>query len=121
MRIHQFILAAAVFCTPVKAQEFISGFEDIPLASGLIQTSGNDFTFGNEETQYTETILIAQNKNTSFDYVSQFYKDSLTQLGWKLLKSTPKSVSFHREQDTLEITETRPNPLKISIVLKKQN
>jgi hypothetical protein len=36
---------------PVSAQDFITGFEDIPLMNGLYQTKDSSFSFVNEDTR----------------------------------------------------------------------
>lgn len=103
-----------------NAAEFLDGFEDIPLMNGFRQITAQDFSFGNEETGYTETSIIAR-KNIKFDTVKAFYNDSLTALGWHKGISTNKTIIFHREHDSLEITQTQKNPLKLLISLKSKN
>ena len=60
----------------LAAPRFIDGFEDVPLMDGLRQETNQDFSFGNEESGYTETLLIAQ-KNQTYNDIKLFYKDIL--------------------------------------------
>lgn len=100
--------------------QFIEGFEDIPLLSGLKQSSEGTLTFGNEEAGYTETTLIAKRALT-FDKVKHFYTEALAQMGWTRLSSDNTTFSFLRENDILEISQTQKYPLKITISLKSKN
>ena len=100
--------------------QFIEGFEDIPLLSGLRQSPEGILTFGNEEAGYTETTLIAQ-KTLTFDMVKQFYIEVLAQMGWTRLSSAKTTFSFLRENDILEISQIQKRPLKITISLKSKN
>ena len=104
----------------VSAAEFLEGFEDIPLMNGFKQITTQDFSFGNEETGYTETSIVA-NKNIKFDAVKTFYIDTMSALGWHKEINTDKQLIFRRENDTLEITQTQKSPLKLLISLKSKN
>lgn len=105
---------------PVSAQDFITGFEDIPLMNGLYQTKDSSFSFGNEETRLVETTLSAD-KKISFSEVKSFYAKTLPQLGWALEKDMSQSLIFYRDDDILEISKAAQNPLKINITLKNRN
>lgn len=113
------ILFIITFSSVAESSHFITGFEDIPLMNGLQQTETDDFSFGNEEAHYIEAQLVSI-KNKSFADIKSFYKETLTQLGWKKTKETKKQLSFTRENDTLEISKTSHSPLKISIILKNR-
>ena len=103
-----------------KDSNFIAGFEDIPIASNMIQNSDSDISFNNEETRYIETNLIAKNK-TSFDSFKHFYIETLPHLGWKLHLNNQKSLIFYRENDILEFQIQSNTPLKVNITLKNRN
>ncbi|MBO5441207.1 MAG: hypothetical protein J6A09_01395 [Alphaproteobacteria bacterium] len=100
--------------------QFIEGFEDIPLLSGLKQSPEGTLTFGNEEAGYTETTLVAK-KALTFEKVKLFYTEALAQMGWARLSSNNTTFSFLRENDILEISQTQKHPLKITISLKSKN
>ena len=104
----------------VSAADFIDGFEDIPLMKGLRQIENQNFSFGNEESGYTEAILISsQNKN--FEDVKNFYHRILPQFGWKLTNESSKHLNFTRENDVLEIFRQQNKPLKVLVSLKSKN
>ncbi|MCM1323684.1 MAG: hypothetical protein NC218_05945 [Acetobacter sp.] len=107
------------FSLTTNAKNFIAGFEDIPLVNGFQQIENNDFSFGNEETHYIETQLIATDRQT-FSNVKKFYQTALTQLGWTELVSTDTTLRFVRENDVLEIERINTSPLRISIILKNR-
>ena len=115
-----FFIAMIVNASPVYAEEFISGFEDIPMMKGFTQQENQTFSFGNEETGYSEAIIITQ-KNISFSSVQEFYQGTLPKLGWKLLESDNSSCRFGRENDILEISRLSTGPLKLSISLRSKN
>ncbi|MBO5039215.1 MAG: hypothetical protein J6C85_07180 [Alphaproteobacteria bacterium] len=104
----------------VFSAQFIEGFEDIPLLSGLRQSPEGTLTFGNEEAGYTETTLIAK-KALTFDKIKKFYTEALAQMGWTRLSSDETTFSFLRENDILEISQLQKRPLKITISLKSKN
>ncbi len=114
------LLILLVSCsTNSNADNFVGGFEDIPLIDGFQQITNDNFAFGNEEARYIETQLSAvQQKN--FNDVRNFYTESLEQLGWIILKDAPDLLSFYRENDILEINQISKSPLKISIILKNR-
>lgn len=108
-----------VFCA--NAQDFIGGFEDIPLIPGFDETGNDAIAFGNEETRYIETFVIASSNKQTFAQVKKFYLETLPQLGWKSADETDSSIQFYRENDMLDISKTAERPLKLSITLKNRN
>ena len=102
------------------ADDFIDGFEDIPLMSDFKQLSSQNFSFSNEETGYTEAVIEAQ-KKISFMAVQTFYSDVLPKLGWKLYSNESEKISYVRENDLLELSLQKKYPLTISINLKSKN
>lgn len=114
------LLCTISFLTPVKAQNFLTGFEDIPLMSGFKQIEGDNFSFGNEETRLIEAQITTSQKK-SFSDVKDFYIKALAQLGWTLVKNSDSSLELFRENDVLVISKTAKSPLKISISLKNRD
>lgn len=101
------------------ASDFIKGFEDIPLMKGLSQNDNDSFSFSNEETSLIDVNLTAK-KNISFEKIKNFYKESLTQMGWNLKHSSNETLSFYRENNILDIQKTQNSPIKINISLKNR-
>lgn len=120
-RICCFIIAVLLTAPSIAfATDFIEGFEDVPLMDGLRQQTNQDFTFGNEESGYTETLLIAS-KVKKFDDVKRFYKDVLPKFGWTIANESDFSLNFTRENDVLDISRQQIRPLKVLISLKSEN
>lgn len=105
---------------PAVATDFIDGFEDVPLMQGLKQQENQNFSFGNEESGYTEALLYPV-KKMSFEDVGLFYIDVLPKFGWLLLSQKTDYISFIRDNDILEISRQRVHPLKISVSIKSKN
>jgi len=102
------------------ATEWIDGFEDIPLMSGLKQIESQNFSFGNEESGYTEALLVSTHQQ-SFLNAKNFYKETLPKLGWTITDESEKNIIFTRENDVLEFTLQKKKPLKVLISLKSKN
>ena len=102
------------------ATSFIDGFEDVPLMDGLRQEGNQDFSFGNEESGYTETLLIAK-KNQTYNDIKLFYKGILPEFGWTLVSESDLSLNFTRDNDILDISRQQIRPLKVLISLKSEN
>ena len=115
-----FFFMLLLFCSSSFATGFLNGFEDIPLMSGFKQISNQDFSFGNEETGYTETIITAQ-KKFHFNEIRTFYYNSLPTLGWEIKNNDSNKLIFSRERDILEISQIQKQPLKLLISLKRKN
>ena len=113
-------LVMNLFVFNVAAADFIDGFEDIPLIEGFRQLDNQGFSFGNEESGYTEVILETK-KNKTFGDVIRFYTEILPKLGWNLKSQGKTNLIFIRDNNTLEISRQKIKPLKISISLKSEN
>ncbi len=120
MRLFLTFLLLISFQLNAVANDFLAGFEDIPIMKGAIQSETETFSFGNEESRYIEThVILAQNK--TFSDVKNFYIETLTQLGWHEKSNDKNIISFYRENDLLEILKNAESPFKISIILKNRN
>lgn len=94
-----FILLLAIL--PADAAKFVEGMEDVPLMDGLSQITQDDISFGNEETRLLEAYVTS--RRLKFAAVSQFYRESLPQLGWIYQGNRGNSLLFDRDGETLEI------------------
>lgn len=101
------------------AQEFIEGFDDIPVMSGLYQLQNDNISFGNEETRLVEAYLTG--KKVSFTDIAAFYTETLPQLGWNLVAKQNNKLLFEREDERLDIVCEQKSPLLIRITLKSKN
>lgn len=114
-----FVFGFLTIAASAESKNFIAGFEDIPLMNGFRQIENDNFSFGNEETRYIETQIVADNKK-NFTEVKKFYTESLKQLGWRESANTTSGIRFYRENDVLEINLISKFPLKIRIILKNR-
>ena len=115
------ILLVSLFLPKLSfATDFIDGFEDVPLMQGLKQQESQNFSFGNEESGYTEALLYPVKKMT-FEDVGLFYIDVLPKFGWLLLSQKTDYISFIRDNDILEISRRSIRPLRISVSIKSKN
>ena len=108
-RFYLLILFTLLFATNCFASNFIEGFEDIPLMDGLVQNKNDNFSFANEETGIIEAKLNAKRK-INFNKIKQFYKESLSQMGWNIKNESQESISFYRENNVLDIQKTKNSP-----------
>ena len=92
-----FFLLFFIFATPVLADDFLAGTEDVPLMQGLTLLSDETFDFDTEDGR-----LYFSKANTSVDSekIWDFYRKTLPQLGWV----EEEKGSFSREGDVLRIS-----------------
>ena len=90
------ILALLLLVAPARAGErFVEGFEDLPLAPGLV----NHPEAGTGFDKPTGRIVVAYaSGNTSRSAIEQFYSATLPQLGW-----TRQEGAYLREGERLTI------------------
>ena len=81
------ILFAVFISSPVFAQtktvkdDFVSGFEDLPLMTGLIQLEDGAVSFDSPSGRIVEAY--AESPTLTVEKILTFYSDALPQLGWK--------------------------------------
>lgn len=117
----KFILSLFILLLPMlpaDAAKFVEGMEDVPLMDGLSQITQDDISFGNEETRLLEAYVTS--RRLKFAAVSQFYRESLPQLGWIYQGNRGNSLLFDRDGETLEIIKESANPLVVRITVKSK-
>jgi hypothetical protein len=88
---------------PVRAADvFVSGFEDLPLMTGLTQVVGNSILFDTPQGRIVQASAVGTVSQSS---VMQFYAETLPQLGWAQVEDT----EFQREGETLKVEFTDLN------------
>ncbi len=88
---------------PVRAADvFVSGFEDLPLMTGLTQVVGNSILFDTPQGRIVQASAVGTVSQSS---VMQFYAETLPQLGWAQVEDT----EFQREGETLKVEFTELN------------
>ena len=88
---------------PVRAADvFVSGFEDLPLMTGLTQVVGNSILFDTPQGSIVQASAVGTVSQSS---LMQFYAETLPQLGWAQVEDT----EFQREGETLKVEFTELN------------
>ena len=110
-----------IILTPLSSygQDFVAGFEDIPLYKGMTQQNNNNISFNNEETRYIEATIISDRK-ISIDEFKSFYIKTLQELGWELKENSDNLLKFYRENDILDLKILKITPLKALISMKNR-
>ena len=77
-------------------ERFISGFEDLPLMRGMTETTENNVAF---DTVHGRVLVSFAKSSESEEKILAFYKESLSQLGWKITRDG----EFLRGEEILKI------------------
>ena len=77
-------------------ERFISGFEDLPLMRGMTETTENNVAF---DTVHGRVLVSFAQSSESEEKILAFYKESLSQLGWKI----NRDGEFLRGEEILKI------------------
>mgnify|MGYP004036690023 FL=1 len=77
-------------------ERFISGFEDLPLMRGMTETTANNVAF---DTVHGRVLVSFAQSSESEEKILAFYKESLSQLGWKI----NRDGEFIRGEEILKI------------------
>ena len=77
-------------------ERFISGFEDLPLMRGMIETTASNVAF---DTVHGRVLVSFAQSSESEEKILAFYKESLSQLGWKI----SRDGEFLRGEEILRI------------------
>ena len=77
-------------------ERFISGFEDLPLMRGMTETIESNVAF---DTVHGRVLVSFAKSSESEEKILAFYKESLSQLGWKI----NRDGEFVRGEEILKI------------------
>ena len=105
---------STVFCFTVRAESFIEGMEDVPIAPNFVQAKADTISFGGVDSHFLEAVLVSEDENSIESY-QQYYIETLPQFGWKLAKKQDLKLMFYRGEETLEITREYAKPLTLRI------
>ena len=94
-----FILFVVLVPT-TKSQQFVPGFEDMPLMEGLYTIPGSVLIFDTPAGRLVESRARGTFSSSKLD---KFYRQTLQSLGWKFVQSG----QFRRENERLNILITR--------------
>lgn len=94
---------------------FVEGSSDIPLLIGMKKVSDDDLGFDSSNGSISSAIYSFENDHKK---ISEFYVNTLEQLGWKKISQLDNKIIFQREKQnlTLEINQQRSfNTIKFFI------
>ncbi len=117
MKILSVILAAIIMGNTASAA-FVEGLEDFPIPNGLEQIENAGLNFGNESIRLVEAYM--ESDSLDFADIVNFYKNTLPQLGWKMVKKNSDQIVFEREGEIAEIKKESTNPLIVCLSLKSK-
>ncbi|MCR5506751.1 MAG: hypothetical protein K6F04_02780 [bacterium] len=111
-----FLAFALLFAFPfsVRAEGFMSAFEEIPLQDGFKEEEA--LTFDTEEFRIVEQYITSTTATKS-DFLG-FYRETLKSLGWELKSAKNDTYLFKREDEGLTITIESEDPLVVLFALK---
>lgn len=84
---------------PAWAGDFLSVYEDLPLAPGLVEVPGSALSFDSADGRIVEADAKGRTNSAA---VLKFYAAALPQLGW----TDDGKGRFHRDQESLRIDMT---------------
>ncbi len=102
------------FSFPVRAEGFMSAFEEIPLQNGFEEQ--DVLSFDTEEFRIIEQYITSTVVEKS-EFL-KFYKETLKSLGWELKSAQNDVYSFKREDEGLTIKIESEDPLVVLFSLK---
>lgn len=111
-----FFLVFSICSFTANAANFVEGMDDVPLPEGLKQITQENVSFGNEETRLLEAYFSS--RKMKFKQISDFYKETLPQLGWIYQGNRKENLLFYREGETLEVVRESVSPLIVRITVK---
>lgn len=107
MMLRVFIFCLCLMHTLSYATHFVPGTEDIPLMEELTPC-GNEVQ-GLFSTPEGRIVSLVVSGKTSWSYVSNFYEQSLKNLGWEKVQvcSSHNILEFKRHLEKLTLTEIK--------------
>ena len=103
-----FAMCFTMFAVPAHAADFVPGFEDIPLQTGVYAVVDDVLVYSIPDGKIIQTTVASDDvSRCSFQ---RFYRDVLKQLGWTIKRDERAGQEFVRGDDhlTIEILETDP-------------
>ena len=107
-RIFPLCLLVLLGANAVRANDFVPGLDDIPLAPGLVAADEPDLVFDKPEGRLVETSATSRQSEKK---LRDFYAVTLPQMGWQAEKSTKDSAKdsdrYRRDQEVLTLVTHR--------------
>lgn len=93
-------LIATSVVTSARAEEFLSAYEDLPLAPGLVEMPASGLSFDSPSGRIVEAYAKGTAKAAD---ILKFYAATLPQLGW----TRDNDTTYRREAEVLTL-DTQP-------------
>jgi hypothetical protein len=107
-RIFPLCLLVLLGANAVRANDFVPGLDDIPLAPGLVAADEPDLVFDKPEGRLVETSATSRQSEKK---LRDFYAVTLPQMGWQAEKSTKDAAKdtdrYRRDQEVLTLVTHR--------------
>lgn len=113
-KLYLIIVLLFAFSLPVRAEGFMSAFEEIPLQDGFKEEEA--LSFDTEEFRIIEQYITSTVVEKS-EFL-KFYKETLKSLGWDLKVAKNDVYTFKREDEGLTIKIESEDPLVVLFTLK---
>ena len=104
----------------VRADSFINGMEDVPIAPNFAQAEADTISFGGVDSHFLEAVLVSEDES-SIDTYRRYYIETMPQFGWHLSEQKDLKLIFYRGEETLEITQEYAKPLTLRINIYGEN
>lgn len=82
---------------PMLAQQYVPGTEDLPVYKGFKLSDRKNIAYDSESGRIVDAVYTSSNANE--EDVKNFYKKTLTQLGW----NEKGNLSYVREGEVLKL------------------
>ncbi len=116
MKILNLFFGFSLLCIASSAladDEFITGFEDLPLMAGLSEQPDGFTSFDSPSGRFIQTLLRAD-ENILPDSIRLFYSENLTSLGWQ----KDKNDCYKRDDEKLCVKVLDSQPVFVNIELR---
>lgn len=122
MRILLYLTAVfgILFSFSARADSFIDGMEDVPIAPSFVQAKADNISFGGADSHFLEAVLVSEDES-AIDSYRKYYIDTMPQFGWNLAEEKDLKLVFYRGEETLEISQEYAKPLTLRINIFGEN
>ena len=118
-----FVLSICAGRDAFASTDFISVLPDVPLAPCFVEEVDSLVTFDKPEGRYVEVSAICASLSGSEQALEAFYKNTLPQLGWRIMSGS-QGAYYIKQKDRLSITyetNSRFKRIKVIVQPKDQN
>lgn len=99
------VAVAAMLAGPVRAENFLSAADDIPLIDGLREVPDGVLVFDKPQGRIVQLTALRDSRLAVAD-IRDFYRRSLPNLGWTKMDETENLLTFESPAEILRLTFT---------------